>query len=216
LIIHHFGIRKHELYVYRSHPKPFIVILSEGHGRDLVFATGRLVDGPIELSFHDWDVDHFSSRDCIPYHVRLCLEGIPQHAWCRETTEKVFGDEAFIHHVEEATVDRSDQHSFNCWVFTKDPLRIPQMVFLSLLCYEIDPWKHDLVHFSRPRSIKHSHVFQVLIHIDVVEDLLFYHYPREELIADGKVMWKEFMWRSGHADGDLEEEELHPPTRNCG
>jgi hypothetical protein len=25
---------------------------------------------------------------------------------------------------------------------------------------------------------------------------------------------KEFVWRSGHANGDLEEEELHPPTKS--
>jgi hypothetical protein len=77
LIMHHFGIRKHELYVYRSHLEPFIVVFSEGHARDLVFVVGRLVDGPIELSFHAWEIDHFGTRDCIPYHVRLCLEGIP-------------------------------------------------------------------------------------------------------------------------------------------
>jgi hypothetical protein len=52
LIMHHFGIRKHELYVYRSCPEPFIVIFSKGHARDLVFAAGRLIDGPIELFFH--------------------------------------------------------------------------------------------------------------------------------------------------------------------
>jgi hypothetical protein len=102
LIMHHFGIRKHELYVYHSHLEPFIIVFSEGHARDLVFAAGRLVDGPI---------DRFGTRDCIPYHVRLCLEGIPQHAWCRETAEKVLVDEALIHHVEEATLDRSDQCS---------------------------------------------------------------------------------------------------------
>jgi hypothetical protein len=54
LITHHFGIQKHELYVYRSQPKPFIVIFSEGRARDLVFAAGRLIDGPIELAFHSW------------------------------------------------------------------------------------------------------------------------------------------------------------------
>jgi hypothetical protein len=87
LILLHFGIRKHELYVYRSHPKPFIVIFSKGRARDLVFAAGRLVDGPVELSFHSWELDRFGSRDCIPYHARLCIEGIPHHAWCREIAE---------------------------------------------------------------------------------------------------------------------------------
>jgi hypothetical protein len=159
LLKHHFGVRKHELYVYHSHPEPFIMVFSESHAHDLVFASGRLVDGPIELSFHSWDLNRFGSRDCILYHVRLCIEGIPQHAWCREIAEKVLYDQALIHHVEEVTLDRSDQRSFKCWVFTKGPSQIPRTVFLSLLSYEVDLWKHDLVHFSRPRSIKHAHVF---------------------------------------------------------
>jgi hypothetical protein len=212
----HFGIRKHELYVYQNRPEPFIVIFSECRARDLVFVAGRLVDGPVELSLHSWDVDQFGTRDRIPYHVRLCIEGIPHHAWCREMAEKVLCDEALIHHVEESSMDRNDQRFFNCWVFTKDPSRIPQTVFLSLLFYEVDPWKHDLVNFSRPRSVKQSHVFRVLIHIDAIEDLLFYRYLREDLVEDGKVPWKDFAWRPGHADGELEEDDLLPPTRNCG
>jgi hypothetical protein len=48
-----------------------------------------------------------------------------------------------------------------------------------------------------------------------VEDLMFYHYPREELIADGKLPWREFSWQYGRADGDLEEDELHLRTRTC-
>jgi hypothetical protein len=58
-------------------------------------------------------------------------------------------------------------------------------------------------------------VFKILVHIDAVEDLMFYHYPREELIADGKVPWRDFSWQFGRADGDLDEEELHPPGSNC-
>jgi hypothetical protein len=60
-----------------------------------------------------------------------------------------------------------------------------------------------------------SNVFKILVHIDAVEDLMFYHYPREELIADGKVPWHDFNWQFGRADGDLDEEELHPPRSIC-
>jgi hypothetical protein len=56
----------------------------------------------------------------------------------------------------------------------------------------------------------------VLIHIDVVEDLIFYYHPREELIQNGKVPWTDFAWRPGHADGELEEDDMHPPRRNGG
>jgi hypothetical protein len=45
-------------------------------------------------------------------------------------------------------------------------------------------------------------VFKIIIHLDVVEDLMLYHYPRDELIADGKVPWREFSWQYGLPDGD--------------
>jgi hypothetical protein len=44
----------------------------------------------------------------------------------------------------------------------------------------------------RPRKSKNNNVFRVLIHVDIVEDLLLYHYPRDELLTDGKTPWKEF------------------------
>jgi hypothetical protein len=74
VIFHHFGICKHELYVYRSHPNPFIVIFPEMHDRDVVLAAGKIIEGPaIELRFHAWDLDEFGDRTSIPYHINLSI-----------------------------------------------------------------------------------------------------------------------------------------------
>jgi hypothetical protein len=72
------------------------------------------------------------------------------------------------------------------------------------------------VHFNKPREVKQSYVFRILIHIDVVGDLMFYHYLRDELLADVKVPWRDFSWQQGRPDGELEEEDLHPPNSFCG
>jgi hypothetical protein len=158
-----------------SSPKPFTIIFLEVHDRDLVFAAGRAMDGPIELTFHAWDLDLFGERQILPYHVRLCLEFIPQHAWSKQTAKKVLNDEALIHHIEEESLDRTYQRSFNCWAFTKDPSRLLQVVFLSLLTPKVDLVRREAVDFCRPWECKKSHVFKVLVHLDVVEDLLLYH-----------------------------------------
>lgn len=130
--------------------------------------------------------------------------------------DKVLSDEAVIHHVEEETRTRADQRVFVCLTFCQDPSRIPQTVYLTLLKHEVVPWRNARVHFVRPRNMKKGHVFKILIHIDVVEDLMFYQFPREELLADGKVPWRDFHWQFGRADGELEEDELlPPPTRFC-
>jgi hypothetical protein len=172
------------------------------------------VDGPIELRFHEWGLDRFGDRELLPYHVELSLEGIPHHAWFREIAEKILCDEAIIRHVED-TERHLDYRVCQCWAVCRDPSRIPQMVFMSLAKHETDPRRNAQVHIVRPRAALHSNVFKILVHIDVVEDLMFYHYPREELIADDKVPWRDFNWQFGRADGDLDEEELHPPRSIC-
>jgi hypothetical protein len=190
IIQHHLGIRKLQFSVVYSHPEPFTALFQDAHDRDVVFAAGRVVDGPVELGFHTWDVDRFGDREILPYHVRLCLEGIPRHAW--NIVEKVLCDEAMVLHVNEDTQRRIDQRTFDCWVVTKDPSKLPQMVFLSLTKHQPGLGREVQLNLSKPRGILNAHVFRVLIHIDAVEDLLFYHYPREEMIEYGKVPWRDF------------------------
>jgi hypothetical protein len=153
IIDHHFGDRKHEFFIYQNFPEPFIAIFAESRARDIVFATGRAIDGPIELGFHAWELDRLGNRENIPFHVRLCIEGIPQHAWTKEVAEKVLCDEAVIHHVEAKTVNHSDQSAFKCWVFCKDPSKIPQTIFLALTSVEQPYLVNNPVQFNRSRAM---------------------------------------------------------------
>jgi hypothetical protein len=55
-------------------------------------------------------------------------------------------------------------------------------------------------------------VFKIFIHIDAIEDLSFYHFPREELVADDKIPWHDFSWQYGMAGGDIVvDTDLSPP-----
>jgi hypothetical protein len=181
IILHQFGIHKHECYVYWSYPKPFIVVFLNSHDRDVVFAGAKAVDGLVELRFHEWDLDWFGEREVIPSHVRLSIEWIPQHAWYKEVVDKVFYDEAIIHFVEEDTTHRMDQHAYKCWAYCKNPSKLLQVVFLSLSDHEQGTNQSAHIYFVRPRGFKHSHAFKVFIHIDDVEDMAFYHFPEDEL-----------------------------------
>lgn len=68
--------------------------------------------------------------------------------------------------------------------------RIPQVVYLTLTQFEPDGRREARVHYIRPHAMKRGHVFHIFIHLDVVEDLLFFHHPREELLAEGRVPWR--------------------------
>jgi hypothetical protein len=106
IIGHQFGLLRYEFQVYRSLPEPLIVIFSERAARDVVFTRGRISDGPVELRFHAWDAD----------------TGLPHHAWYQDAVDKVRGDVAVIHHVEQATRRKEDLRFFGCWAFCQDPI----------------------------------------------------------------------------------------------
>jgi hypothetical protein len=179
LIQLHLGIRKHEFMILRSNPEPYVAIFHDPRARDVAFTAARLVEGPFELRFHAWDIDRFGERENIPYHVRLCLEGIPHHAWFTEVAAKILGDEAIIQHIEEGTLKWAQHKTYDVWALCKEPSRIPQMVFLSLAKHDPKLTHDAQVHVTRPRGVKSIHVFKILIDLDAVEDLLFYHYPRD-------------------------------------
>jgi hypothetical protein len=103
VIVQHFGFSEHELLAYRSVPDSFVIIFSDRKARDLVFTVGRLIDGPLELSFSAWDLDDFREWVVLTYHVCISIEGIPHHAWSQELADMVLFDEAIIHHVEECS-----------------------------------------------------------------------------------------------------------------
>jgi hypothetical protein len=114
IISHNFGLPGYEFHIFRSNPEPFIVIFSDRATRDIVFARGRVQDGLVDLRFHTKEADRFGERVLIPYHVKVSLEGLPHHAWSIEMAERVLGDEAVIHHVEQATRRREDFRFYSC------------------------------------------------------------------------------------------------------
>jgi hypothetical protein len=101
--------------------------------------------------------------------------------------KRVLGDEALIHHVDQTSRHREDFRYFVCWVFSWNPSRIPQLVYLTLSDRLDDPRLEAQLHFSRPRNIRRGQVFKVLVHIKLVEDLHYYHHPPEQLNAESKV-----------------------------
>jgi hypothetical protein len=183
--------------------------------RYVVFGRGRVTDGLVDLRCHAWEADRFGERVTIPYRVRISLEGLPHHAWSQEMAQRVLGDEAVIHHVEQVSRRREDYTYFACWAFSQHPSRIPQTVYLTLTDSQAHPGPDAQLHFSRPRNVQWGQVFRVLVHIDSVENLLYYHHPPEQLSGEGKTQLRELRWCPGRPDGDMDDEEDEPVQRYC-
>jgi hypothetical protein len=89
------------------------------------------------------------------------------------------------------------------------------MVYLTLTDRYGDPSLDARPQFTRPCNVKQGKTFRVLIHIDLVEDLTFYYYPLEQLIAEGKVHLREFFWSLRLPNGNMDEEDIRLIERYC-
>jgi hypothetical protein len=133
----------------------------------------------------------------------------------KEVAEKVVSEEAVIHHVDQASRRRSDLRFYGCWAFCQNPSCIPQVVFLTLTDRFGDLNLDAQLHFSRPRTVKRGCVYKILVHIDSVEDLMFYHHSPKQLRSEGRVQLREFHFVTGRLDDELEQEDEDVIQRHC-
>jgi hypothetical protein len=124
----------------------------------------------------------------------------------------VLGDVAIIHHVDQASHRREYQRFFVCWAFCHNPSQIPQLMYLTLADRHADPRLDVHLQFL-PCTMKQGHTFRLLIHIDSIEDLSFYHRPADQLNAEGRVQLREFCWALGHLDGDMDDDDVRMAPR---
>ena len=66
------------------------------------------------------------------YHVRLCLEGIPLHAWNQSIAKRAVARACDMDYVEQLSLDRRDTRALCLWAWTYNPSDIPKVTWLTL------------------------------------------------------------------------------------
>jgi hypothetical protein len=67
--------------VVRHKPKDFLIVFEHPHHRDAALALGRLLAGNLAIRIKPWRILPYGDHRDFRHHVRICLEGIPVHAW---------------------------------------------------------------------------------------------------------------------------------------
>jgi hypothetical protein len=80
IIGYNLDLLRYEYHVFISHSGSFIILFLDRATWDVVFSKGKVSDGLVQLRFHAWDVDRCAERPLLPFHVKISIEGLPQHA----------------------------------------------------------------------------------------------------------------------------------------
>lgn len=195
-----FGMREEDITVVQHYPEDFFITFEHQHHRDAAVARRDFTYGNIDIRVRPWQLPVHGDRINFDYHVRLCLEGIPLHAWNEGIAKRAVAKSCVLDYVESQSLRKEDTRTLNLWAWTRNPSDIPKVTWLTIVGRNIS------IH-NVPPAGQSGLTFRVIVHLDLVEGS-----PGNE----GQGSTRAFDWRLGVVDGESAPRDRHdpPPRRN--
>ena len=182
-----FGIRRGDVKVTRHRPEDFLAVFEYPHHRDAAVALKCLRLGSLNIRIRPWRVLPYSDHRDLRHHVRLCLEGIPAHAWNASIAKRVVASACDMDYVEPQSLRRDDTRALCMWAWTCNPSDIPKVTWLTITGKAVQV--HDGIGTPHGRR---GLTFRVLVHLDILE------LPPD---SHGRSETRDFTWNYGVVDG---------------
>ncbi|RLN12339.1 hypothetical protein C2845_PM09G13460 [Panicum miliaceum] len=196
-----FAIPQGDLTVAKHHPEDFIVDFKHRHHRDAAVELRDFPFGNLDIRIRPWQLPTHGNHVDLRYHARLCMEGVPLHAWNESICNKLVSGYAGLHYVEEP-LRKEDTRTINTWTWIKNPSSIPKVSWLTLSDRAVEV--HD--GYAAPSGSsrgRRSLCFRVIVHLDLLED------PPGR---DGRSPPpKDYKWHYGIIDGERTPRSRHDP-----
>ena len=96
-----FAVRPEDITVSRHFPEDFFITFAHRHHRDAAVERRDFPYGNLDFRIRQWQLPTHGDNTDLKYHVRLCLEGIPLHAWNESIAKRVVASSCDLHYVEK-------------------------------------------------------------------------------------------------------------------
>lgn len=199
-------IREADIKVVRHKPEDFFIVFEHPHHRDAALDLHRLPAGNIVIRILPWRVLPYGDHCDLRHHVRICLEGIPVHAWNESIAKRAVARSCDLDYVDPRSLRRDsralcpdDTRALCLWAWTYNPSDIPKVTWLTLTGDVVTA--HD---GPSPPKGRRGLTFRVLVHLDLIESPVDGH---------GTTSTRELTWHYGVVDGERRPRERHasPP-----
>ncbi|KAJ1256439.1 hypothetical protein BS78_K026300 [Paspalum vaginatum] len=162
-----FGVYPNDISMARHHPADFVVIFTRRHHRDAAVERRDFLYGDLDFHIRRWLPMIQGRKADLSYHVCLCLEGLPLHAWNESIAKRTVARSCDLDYVEEESLRKKDTRNLNLWAWTEDPSCIPKATWLTIVGRSL------VVHEGGSPSAVHSGSnYHVIVHLDLVEEPL--------------------------------------------
>ncbi|EAY93065.1 hypothetical protein OsI_14868 [Oryza sativa Indica Group] len=129
--------------------------------------------------FRPWDESLHGTEARFRYCARICIEGIPMHGRTEEAATKIIGRKCSVQYVEEYSRRRNYSCTYDLWIWTDEPRAIPRGGTFAITSADEEGLSMDIplpdlepLRNPPPSDTKKGWTYNVLVHVDTLEDLL--------------------------------------------
>ena len=126
------GVRPADVKVTRLRPEDFLLDFMFPRHREAPPALERLPVGNLDVRIKPWRVLPYGVHCELRHHVRLCIEGIPAHAWNESIAKRAVARACDLDYVDTRSLRRDDTRALCLWDWTHNPSDIPKVMWLTL------------------------------------------------------------------------------------
>uniref|UniRef100_J3MP14 DUF4283 domain-containing protein n=1 Tax=Oryza brachyantha TaxID=4533 RepID=J3MP14_ORYBR len=120
VILEEFKLRRGEVAVSLHHPEAFLIKFQHRRHCEEAVKKGFAKRCGIEVHFIKWRSLQNALGAALMFKVRLCLDGVPMHAWAADVAERLTGCSCTLEQIETDLVhpvEAGNTRTINLWVW---------------------------------------------------------------------------------------------------
>ncbi|XBH99985.1 hypothetical protein VPH35_129173 [Triticum aestivum] len=119
------NIPRHRFSVHKFHPEDFLIIFASHELRNRALGVPLVEHQGVKLYIKPWLRQAQAKSRLMRIQVDLMIEGVPSHAWSKETATELLGNSCLIESLVPETASREDLSLFKLRAWCVDPEEIP-------------------------------------------------------------------------------------------
>jgi hypothetical protein len=218
LLMRQLHLQPGDVTVTLNQPEPYLIRFEKATDAKKAGDKGRFTGGGIDICLRPWRSLTYAMGFRMFYRVRLCLDGIPDHAWTPAIIERVIGHRCALQYIVTDLVQPLDTRHIELWAWTPDPRDIPKKVWLAFTHGPAGASSAVFVDTEPPPAAWYQgNRYAVFIHLSILEDYKAAVEGNLQAAVDNpesvKPTRRRYDWRYGLPDGAPPEARAPFPTR---
>ncbi|CAN6312507.1 unnamed protein product [Urochloa humidicola] len=198
-----FNLRHDEVKVTSQFPESFLIKFKYSRHCADALDKGAAKRRGIEVYFVKWRSLRDAEGVALLFRVKLCLDGVPRHAWSAELAKRIISRTCALEGIETNIQMPAATKTIDLWAWTANPSTIPKLVWLTFTGRARD---HQLaavqVSETPPerwqRGVKHP----VIVHLEEFQDYTTASVNLDDRTSCTPTTRKLPPWRLGVIDGE--------------